>query len=71
MAYIHKLFDYYNYIQAVHLYILLYLHTVGRYNSYTTCSLYSIPVMETVMCVMKMGNIAPREGFEPTLLTQF
>ena len=47
----------------------LHMDTQGRFNNQTTCSLHSIMVMATsVMRMMKMGNIVPRAGIEPTSL---
>ena len=53
----------------------LQLHTgrdQGRFNNHTVISLYWIMVMTTsvmgVMGVMKMGNIVPTAGIEPTSL---
>ena len=48
----------------------LHIHTHGRFNNHTTPSLYRISVMATsVVGVMKMRNIEPRVGIEPTYLT--
>ena len=48
----------------------LHIHSQGRFNNHTVCSLYRILVMETdVMGVMKMWNIVPRAGIEYTSLT--
>ena len=55
-----------------HLLMLTYIHTgngdtQGRFNNHTACSLSSILVMATsVVGVMKMGNIVPIAGLEPT-----
>ena len=44
-------------------------HTHRMFNDHTTHSLYNIIVTATtVMGVMRMGNIAPRAGIEPTSL---
>ena len=60
-----KSFNAYNYIQA----IVLHTHTQGRFKNHTACSLYRILVIATsVVGVMKMGNIVPRMGREPTSL---
>ena len=47
----------------------LHIHTQGRFNNHTACSLYMIMVMAPgVFGVMKMGNAVPRVGLEPTSL---
>ena len=49
--------------------MVLHIHTQGRFNNHTVHSLHMIIVMATsVMVVMKMGNIVPRAGLEPTSL---
>ena len=54
------------YIQATPLHVH---HTQGRFNNHSAHSLYRIMVMATsVMDVMKMENIVPRVGLEPTSL---
>ena len=53
------------YIQAM----ALHIHTQGRFNNQTTCSLYRIMVTATsVMGMRKMGNIVPRAGLKPIVL---
>ena len=43
-------------------------HVRGRFNIHTVCNLYMTLVMTICgMEVMKMENIAPGAGFEPTL----
>ena len=55
----------YNYIQAM----TLHIHTHGRLNNHIAHSLYKIMIMATsVMDMMKMGNIVPRAGLEPSYL---
>ena len=54
------------YIQAV----ILQIQTQGRFNDHTAHSLYRIMVTATsVMGMMKLGNIVPRGGIEPTYLS--
>ena len=49
------------YIQA----IALHIHIKGRFNNHTVHGLYRIMVMaNSVMGVMKMGNIVPSLGLE-------
>ena len=49
--------------------ISLHVDTQHRFNNYAVHSLYRILVTATgVMRVMKMGNIVPRAGLEPTSL---
>ena len=53
------------YLQAM----TLYIHRQGRFNNHAAHSLYKIMVLaSSVMGVMKMGNIVPRAGVEPTCL---
>ena len=54
-------FNAYNYIQTM----ALHIHTQGRFNNHTACSLYRIMVTAiSVVGVMKMGNIGPRAWLE-------
>ena len=47
----------------------LHIHTQGRLNNYTACSLYRIMVTaSSVVGMMKMGNIMPRAELELTSL---
>ena len=47
----------------------IHIHTQGRFNKHTACSLYRILVMEpNVVRGVKMGNIAPGAGMEPRSL---
>ena len=52
------------YIQA----IALIIHTQGRFNNHTVCSLYRILVMEPVSWVWWKWEILPRVGLEPSSL---
>ena len=59
-----KSFNAFNYIYSSN---DIHLHTQGRFNNHTEYSLYRIMVMTTsVVGLMKMGNIVPRAGTEPT-----
>ena len=47
----------------------IHVHAWGRFNNHTAYSLYRIIVTATsVMDLMKMGNVVPRGGIEPTSL---
>ena len=53
------------YIQSM----VLHIHTQGRFNDHTACSLYRIMVTATGgMGVTKMGNTVPKAGLKPTSL---
>ena len=45
------------------------IHTQGKFNNHTVCSLYRIMIKPTsVVGVMNVGNNLPRVGLEPTSL---
>ena len=53
------------YMQAM----TVHIHTQGRFNNHIVYILYKMPVLaNSVMGVMKMGNIAPRMEIEPISL---
>ena len=46
------------------------MHTQGMFNNHTVCSLSRIiDTTTSIVGVMKMGNIVPRYGIEPTSLS--
>ena len=71
ITYMRAINSLYIYIYTGYIYILYiaYIYTQGEFNSHTTHSLFRILVTEaSVVGVMKMGNIVPRAGIEPTSL---